>query len=70
MTEAQVVEMLGKSNSMYKDGATVTRGWGRTAALWVSINEKGLAFNPGSAELNAVSLPAGFQLPVPGSIKR
>jgi len=70
MTEAQVVEMLGKSNSMNKDGTTVTRAWGRTAALWVSMNEKGLAFNPGSDEVNAVSLPPGFQIPVPGPVKR
>jgi hypothetical protein len=70
MTEGQVVELLGKSHSMHNDGATVTRAWGRTGALWVSINEKGLAFNPGTEELNVVFLPAGFQLPVPAPAKR
>ena len=73
MTEPQVVEMLGQSNSTYKDDVTVTRAWGRTAKLWVSINEKGLLFNPGSEEFNAVSLPTGFQFPVfpvPGPVKR
>jgi hypothetical protein len=70
MTEPQVVEMLGKSNSTNKVDATVTRAWGRSARLWVSINGKGLVFNPGAEDLNAVSLPTGFQFPVPGPVKR
>jgi hypothetical protein len=70
MTEPQVVEMLGQSNSTTKVDATGTRAWGRTGRIWVSINGKGLAFNPGAEELNAVSLPTGFQFPVPGPVKR
>ena len=70
MTEPQVLELLGKSNSTNKLDATVTRAWGRSARLWVSINGKGLVFNPGAEEFNAVSLPTGFQFPVPGPVKR
>ena len=64
MIEPQVVEILGKSNATAKVGSGVIRSWGQTAALWVSFNDKGLAFNPGMQQSDAVSLPPGIQFPM------
>lgn len=68
-TEAQTVEMLGEGNGTTKVGNTVTRSWGRTGRLWVSINAKGKVFNPGTELRNAVYLPPGTPLPIPGLVQ-
>jgi hypothetical protein len=62
-TEAQAVEILGEGNGTTKVGSTVTRSWGRTGRLWVSINAKGKVFNPGTELRSAVYLPPGTPLP-------
>jgi hypothetical protein len=69
MTDATVVEVLGEGNGRAKVGTTMIRSWGRTAKLWVSFNAKGLAFGEGLQEANAVSLPPGVELPLPGAVK-
>ena len=69
-TEARAVEMLGEGHGTTKVGSTVTRSWGRTVRLRVSINAKGLVFNPGSDVQNAVYMPPGIPLPTPGALKQ
>jgi hypothetical protein len=76
MTEDQAVALLGKGNGTSRIGADGTRSWGRTVRLWVSINAKGQAFNPGSEERNAVhlapgvTLPPGVPIPIPEPEKK
>jgi hypothetical protein len=69
MTEAEVVETLGKGNGVIKVGGVAVRSWGRNASLSVLFNAKGLAFGEGLHEIDAISAPPGFQLPLPGNLK-
>ncbi|MFT3880580.1 MAG: hypothetical protein QM703_13065 [Gemmatales bacterium] len=70
MTEMEAVEILGKSSSSARVGATLLLAWGKTAQLTVSFNAKGLAFGAGLSQSGYVALPNGVEIPLPGLEKK